>query len=36
VGSVTGTRPRTAWAGWFRTVPEFADLFLESLSQRIT
>ncbi len=34
VSSVTGTRPRTAWAGWFRTVPEFADLFLASLPTR--
>ncbi|HEX7084820.1 MAG TPA: 2OG-Fe(II) oxygenase [Vicinamibacterales bacterium] len=27
VTDVTGQTPRTAYAGWFRTTPDFADLF---------
>lgn len=30
--AVRGTRPRTAWAGWFRSVPVFEDLFLPTLT----
>ena len=32
VASVTGTYPRTAWAGWFRSAPQFADLLRERLA----
>jgi hypothetical protein len=33
VNAVRGTRPRTAWAGWFRSVPVFEELFLPTLRQ---
>jgi hypothetical protein len=29
--AVRGAKPRTAWAGWFRTLPVFEDLFLPTL-----
>ena len=32
VASVTGLHPRTAWAGWFRSAPRFADLLHERLA----
>ena len=31
VSPVTGTTPRTAYAGWFRSAPDFQDLFFASL-----
>jgi hypothetical protein len=31
VSGVRGAVPRTAWAGWFRTAPDFQDLFFGSL-----
>ena len=34
VSPVVGTAPRTAYAGWFRSAPDFQDLFFASLSQR--
>jgi hypothetical protein len=34
VASVVGRNPRTAWAGWFRTQPRFADLLRERLSSQ--
>jgi hypothetical protein len=30
VSAVLGTTPRTAYAGWFRTAPDFQDLFFAS------
>jgi hypothetical protein len=32
VASVTGTHPRTAWAGWFRSSPQYADLLRARLT----
>lgn len=32
VGTVTGRHPRTAWAGWFRTQPDFATLLRARLT----
>lgn len=32
VASVMGQNPRTAWAGWFRTEPQFADLLRARLA----
>lgn len=29
--AVRGSRPRTAWAGWFRSVPVFEEMFLPTL-----
>jgi hypothetical protein len=34
VTEVRGGRPRTAYAGWFRTSPDFADAFLSALNAR--
>ena len=34
VTAVHGERPRTAYAGWFRTSPDFADAFLRVLDSR--
>ncbi len=34
VTAVRGGRPRTAYAGWFRTSPDFADAFLSALDAR--
>ena len=34
VTEVRGTRPRTAYAGWFRTSPDFAGTFLRELTSR--
>jgi len=34
VTEVRGTRPRTAYAGWFRTFPDFAGTFLDALTRR--
>jgi hypothetical protein len=31
VNAVRGSRPRTAYAGWFRSSPDFQDLFFASL-----
>lgn len=32
VASVTGPNPRTAWAGWFRTEPQFSELLRARLA----
>jgi len=32
VASVMGQNPRTAWAGWYRTEPQFADLLRARLA----
>jgi hypothetical protein len=34
VTEVRGDRPRTVYAGWFRTSPDFADAFLGALDSR--
>ena len=31
VSAVTGSHARTAYAGWFRSAPDFHDLFFASL-----
>ena len=31
--AVGGTAPRTAYAGWFRSAPDFEDLFFASLAK---
>lgn len=36
VNAVTGLIPRTAYAGWFRAVPAFEDLFLPTLDAQPT
>jgi hypothetical protein len=33
VASVSGRNPRTAWAGWFKTTPEFRELLSDRLRQ---
>jgi hypothetical protein len=34
VTAVRGAAPRTAYAGWFRTHPDFADVFLAAINSR--
>ena len=36
VTAVQGSRPRTAYAGWFRTAPDFADMFSIALDSAAT